>query len=170
MSATKRNRRGQYVEGKSGNERGRPTDASRRPPIHRRQVRTDFFEAAYELITITVEGKRKKVTRIRALFELEFADALSGRNKMSRKRLIDLYIRLSAEQEDTQAEIMRVLLENEAAELRKAGKDISPVDSLFEKMKQDERRRASFEHYLRTGERLPDDDEASEGEEKAGKP
>jgi hypothetical protein len=108
----KRDSKGRFDTGVSENPHSRPVRGA--PPIHRRQVRTEFFTAAHEMITIIIDGKRRRMTRIHALFELEMAEALNGKSKTARKRLIDLYSKLSAEHEDTQVAMMEALLQDEA--------------------------------------------------------
>lgn len=148
MGKPKRDAKGRLLPGHTANRQGRPPKVrAAAPPIHRRQVRIDFFDAAHQMISITVEGRPQQVTRIRALFEVEFARALSG-HSMSRKRLLDMYMRLSAEQEDVQAQLMELLLRGEAVAMERDGRTGSPVDSLFEKVQQDEERSNVLTNYL----------------------
>lgn len=129
--------RGTFAPGSSGNPNGRPH--RRRPPIHDRQVRTDFFDAAHQEITIAENGVRRKMTRIRALFDLEFAEALKG-HSASRKHLLTLYRLFSAAEEKQQAYFMEMILRAEEYDARKAANNPMTEEQRAEK----ERRRLEF--------------------------
>ncbi len=146
MTSSKRDARGRFRQGSSGNLEGRPRKQRSNPPIHPRQVRTDFFEAAHHPITIKIDGQRREVTRIRALFEVEFAEALKG-DSPSRRRLLDHYIRFSAEHDDAQVELMELLLEGEKRQMETEDRGGSPFDSLLQRCEQDrEYRESGFTH------------------------
>lgn len=133
----KRASRGTFAPGSTGNPNGRPR--RQRPPIHDRQVRTDFFDAAHQEITITENGVRRKMTRIRALFDLEFAEALKGHSP-SRKHLLTLYRLFSAAEEKQQAYFMEMMLRAEEYDEREAKNNPMTEEQRAEK----ERRRLEF--------------------------
>lgn len=107
-----------FKPGQSGNDRGRPR---RQRPVHLRQVRTDFFSAAHQLVTIKLDGQTRRITRIQALFEVEFAHALKGHSP-SRKRLLDMYVAFSAEHEKWQMHFAELMLNADKYEEQEASK------------------------------------------------
>lgn len=85
-----------WKPGQSGNPKGRPKKVER--SITERQRLRDFFNATERQVTITIEGKRKKVTLVEAIMEQGILQAAKGRYRFFAK-FIDMYaeaVRLSA--------------------------------------------------------------------------
>ncbi|MCK1362199.1 DUF5681 domain-containing protein [Bradyrhizobium sp. 199] len=106
----KRNRKGQYEKGTTGNPKGRPRKQPH--PVSDDQVRRDFFEAAEMLVPIVVGNKREMIPARVAIDKQLVIKAVSGD-----ARARDLYYkrkdRFTLEHVKQQLDNLRVIVEAE---------------------------------------------------------
>ena len=95
-----------WKPGQSGNPKGRPKKIER--SVTERQVLRDFVGAIEREVTITIDGKRKRMPFIAAIYEQGALQAAKGRYKFFAK-IVDMHIKAAQLSAALNPKLLRLL-------------------------------------------------------------
>lgn len=101
-----------FKPGQSGNPKGRPRKPKKLYATTMEVVRQLLIDAMEQEITITMNGRSRKVLGIVALFNQLLAKAVKG-DMRSLKLAIDLYLKCVTDDQSDRAELLKLLIERD---------------------------------------------------------
>jgi hypothetical protein len=119
---------GQFQKGTSGNPKGRPKKDAR--SISDRQIRSDIIEVLEEEVTVTQNGKKKKIAKGKAIMQQLTNKALKGEFRAI-KLSLDVYTNAVAKHQELHPDLYKLLESLEKDVLSRGPEILTPADREF---------------------------------------